>query len=110
MHSIQHPQIDQSHYNIPSFLLSRHQSILLKNFVVHITNDYRQGGSKVRTKNDDGMTRPFSEEIKVHFSTVSWSIDYFEGMYLRSCSVDNNCKRLICSRNNDTTIISRDYN
>ena len=22
MHSIQHPQIDQSHYNIPSFLLS----------------------------------------------------------------------------------------
>jgi len=23
MHSTQHPQIDQSHYNIPSFLLSR---------------------------------------------------------------------------------------
>ena len=27
-------------------------------------------------------------------------------MYLRRRSVDNNCKRLICSRNNDTTRIA----
>jgi hypothetical protein len=38
MYSIQHPQIDQSHYNIPWFLLSPIDDIILRKDLVNNSN------------------------------------------------------------------------